>query len=1382
MISTTPQALLFRPWIGSEFSSGRMSEVGWLILLMLLGCAGEVRAAGRSAEVYAQEIRPLLQQFCLKCHSTEQKEGELDLEQFTTYEQIQRHPKAWQGVLEQVGNGEMPPKKKPQPSAEERQRLLEWVRTALGEIAASRAGDPGPVVLRRLNNVEYTHTIQDLTGVPLTPAREFPGDSAAGEGFVNTGNALVMSPALFSKYLDAAKEVASHAVLLQDGIRFSVGATRRDWTDEALGRVKAIYLRYADAEGRIPLEKYLSATLEHRGAFKAGRKTLVEVAQDGGLSPVYLAEVWTVLNATEPSLILDGLRERWRNAAPQEAPALATDIRAWQKALFQFGNVGHMKPWQSIVNPSRSETELRLKLVAGPDSNETRFFLSVSDAGDGKVADEVVIRSPRLTWPGRVPVLLRDVRGVVEELKRRRSVVIATVGRCLEAASEAIRQPSDLAELARRHGVDVEVLGAWFDYLGLGNGGAVTIENYFTKTYSSSAGYDFIKGWGDGATPNLSANSSDQHVRVPGNMKPHSVAVHPSPTLNAAIGWRSPTNALFRIEATVTHAHPECGNGVTWSLELRRGAVRQRLANGVSAGGKPVKVGPLEMVSVREGDLISMLIGPRDGNHACDLTALDWTLSVVGSTGSEGVWDLGRDVSKDVLAGNPHADSQGRAGIWHFYTEPVAGGGELAPVIPSGSLLARWQAASGDSERTALGGQIAALLAEVTMRSKDTPDGVLQSQILSLGGPLLSRFVEGASRVARQGTGGGGEGVFGLDAGLFGKTSGGQAVGADDLCLRAPALMEVRVPADFAAGAEFVASGALHPEAGREGSVQVRVTLAKSADGARLDPTIPILTLEGSTARQRVEKALSQFRSVFPAALCYGRVVPVDEVITIALFHREDEHYGRLMLSAGERAELDRAWEDLRFISQDALRVVDGYAQLMEFATQDSDPKLFEPLRKPIHERAEVFRKSMVAAEPFHLAAIPGLASKAYRRPLNESESRELTALYGRFRSENLSHEESFRLVLARILVAPAFLYRLEKVAEGARAGAVSDWEMASRLSYFLWSSMPDGTLRAAAEAGRLRDPDGIATQARRMLRDGRVRRLATEFACQWLHIRDFDTLDEKSERHFPTFTGLRADMYEESIRFFTDLFQHNGSVLDVIDADHTFVNGALAKHYGMRGVEGETWRRVEGLRAMGRGGVLGFASVLSKQAGASRTSPILRGNWFCEVLLGDKLPRPPKDVPRLPEDEAATEGLTMRQLVEKHSTDTRCSGCHVRIDPFGYALEGYDAIGRRRERDLGDRPIDTRAVLLDGTRIDGLKGLKEYVLNQRRDAFLKQFCRKLLGYALGRAVQLSDEPLLAEMREKLRTSQYSSTLAVELIVRSPQFRNIRGRDESIED
>ena len=311
-------------------------------------------------------------------------------------------------------------------------------------------------------------------------------------------------------------------------------------------------------------------------------------------------------------------------------------------------------------------------------------------------------------------------------------------------------------------------------------------------------------------------------------------------------------------------------------------------------------------------------------------------------------------------------------------------------------------------------------------------------------------------------------------------------------------------------------------------------------------------------------------------------------------------------------------------------------------------------------------------------------------------------------------------------------------------------------------------------------NPDVLAAQARRLLKHDRTRSLATEFACQMYDVRNFDKLDEKSEQHFPDFARLRGDMYEESVRFFADLFERDGSVLEILDADHTFVNGALAEFYGIPGVSGPEWRRVDGIRQYRRGGLLGLSTTLAKNSGASRTSPILRGNWLLEMVLGEKLPKPPKGVPVLADDETATEGLTVRQLVEKHRSAQQCSVCHAKLDPFGFALEAYDAIGRRREKDLGDRPIDTATDLPDGTHVGGMADLRAYLLAQRKQEFLRTFCRKLLGYAVGRETQLSDQPLVDEMLAALAAKEYRFSAAVEAIVRSQQFRYHRSIEEEV--
>jgi hypothetical protein len=613
----------------------------------------------------------------------------------------------------------------------------------------------------------------------------------------------------------------------------------------------------------------------------------------------------------------------------------------------------------------------------------------------------------------------------------------------------------------------------------------------------------------------------------------------------------------------------------------------------------------------------------------------------------------------------------------------------------------------------------------------------------------------------------------------------------------------VHLPADLAAGYEFVTTGALDKETGAEGSVQLQVLTTKpsidsgllpsetavteaagawTSNNRRISHSAPMIVNDGTVAYTRMERAFEDFRQLFPAALCYTKIVPVDEVVTLTLYYREDHHLARLMLDDAQSAKLDRLWDELHYISGDALTLVDAFEQIWQFATQDADPKVFEPLRKPIQDRAAAYKKLLLETQPKHLAAVLKFAERAYRRPLSEAETKDLQNLYEKLRAQEIPHDEALRLTLARVFVAPAFLYHLEKAAPGEKSAPVSDWELASRLSYFLWSSMPDAELAALARAGTLHKPEVLAAQARRMLRDARTRHLAVEFGCQWLHIHDFDALDEKSERHFPTFLKLRGDMYEESIRFFADLFQRDASVLNILNADYTFLNESLARHYGIPGVTGPEWRRVDGVGKYGRGGILAQATTLAKQSGASRTSPILRGNWVAEALLGDKLPRPPKDVPRLPDDEAGLEGLTVRQLVEKHSSDPRCYGCHRRIDAFGYSLEAFDAIGRRREKDLGDRPINTSVKVMDGSEFEGVDGLRNYLLTKRGDVFLKQFCRKLLGYSLGRAVQLSDGPLLADMRDKLKRNDYRIGSAVDTIVRSRQFRNIRGRNGVYED
>jgi hypothetical protein len=973
---------------------------------------------------YAEEIRPLLSKYCADCHSADLAEAEIDLISQATFADVRKNAPTWQKVAEMLTSGQMPPKDADQPSDEERQRLKSWVTAFLKEEARRRADDPGPVVLRRLTNAQYTFVLRDLTGVAsLDPAREFPVDGAAGEGFTNTGSALVMSPALVAKYLDAAKEVAQHAVLLPDGIRFSPATTRRDWTEETLAEIRRLYGRYTDAEGatqvnlqgivfdtngggRLPLSRYFAATLEERDALVRGTETIESVARRRDLSPKYLGALWKLMSsehdAAGPSLLIDAIRKRWRRAAPEDAAALAADVRRWQQSLWKFNSVGHIgkvggpHTWMEEVQPIATRLDARLRLAPEAGRREITVYLSASDLGDGRDQDYVVWHRPRLVAPGRPDLLLVDVRRVTAELVRTRQELFAGAAQALAAASQVQKSSEavDVAELARRHGLAPSVLAAWLDLLGLSTGHGVRIEGHFTKRVEKIAGYDFIQGWSAQELPMLAANSSDQHVRIPGNMLPRSVAVHPTPTQSAVVGWQSPVAGQVSISGLVQHAHPECGNGVAWSLELRRGAGRRRLAAGIAQGGKEVSIGPIPSLAIRRDDVVSLVIGPRDGNHSCDLTRIDLTLTSL--TNEQQAWNLAADVAGNLHVGNPHPDRLGHDGVWHFYSEPVRDGA-IDPEIPADSLLGRWQAEQVPAEQQRLAGELAKLLAAGPPADPKSPDARLYQQLASLGGPLLKRALADAIQRAAisQPTADRGQ-DWGPDPALFGRHPGDPALVIDpaSLCVQAPAAIAVTLPADLAAGCELVTTGTLHEPSGSEGSVQLAVTAAKPDAAVPIQPGLPIISSQASAARRRIESSLAEFRQWFPAALCYAKIVPVDEVVTLTLYYREDHELVRLMLTEEEAARLDRLWDELHYISHDALTLVDAFAQLLEYASQDADPKVFEPLRGPIEARAAAFRQRLIDTQPRHVQAVLALAERAYRRPLTDAEKSALCGLY----------------------------------------------------------------------------------------------------------------------------------------------------------------------------------------------------------------------------------------------------------------------------------------------------------------------------------------------------------------------------------------------------
>lgn len=1331
---------------------------------------------------YAKTARPLLERYCFKCHSADRTEADIDLGVFSTLDDVRKSTRVWQKVAHMLDSAQMPPKKARQPSDDERDTMRRWVRSYLTTEAEALAGDPGRVVLRRLSNAEYTYTIRDLTGVDsLDPTREFPIDGAAGEGFTNTGDALVMSPSLVTKYLDAAKEIASHTVLLPDGIEFSPRATRRDWTDALLASIREFYGRFVtsgnDGHGTLPLEDYLAATLAERSDLTTGKTSIEAVARKRKLNARFLEALWRTLTAAPeltPSFLIDRLRERWRSAAVDDAAALAAGIAAWRTQIWTFNPIGHLgreggpTAWMEPRDPTVTLREFSLKELVPPLATSASLYFASGDAGDGTAGDVATWGSPRLEAEGLPTIYLRDLAGLEKRIEALRRTMLSKTTHYLAAASDLHSKRArgeatpDLATLAAAHEVDTESLTIWLDYLKVRPSKAVEVSGHYTQLFSQGGNYDFISGWGSSATPSILSNSSDREVRIPGITRARKIVAHPSPTIFTAAAWRSPIEGLVRVDARIEDVHPECGNGVEWFLQHRTAADAGNLWKGeIPTRGTAVM--QTKTVAVGKGELISFILGPRDGSHACDLTQIDLTISE--SAGNERVWDLAKDVHGRIQESNPLADGYGNKDTWHFYM--IAGAdvekGNTDPLaIPPGSTLAKWQSETDPAKQTALAEAIQTLALGEIPDDRESPDALVYRQLRSLAVSLdLEALLDGVERDPR-----------------FGKHPMGHAVESRDLVVQAPSVVEFRVPADLAEGRVLRVTGRLDPEHGREGSIQLAVGKTPTEiDG--LSPELPLVVTEGGNARQRIRLALDDFRALFPAAMCYTRIVPVDEVVTLTLFYRQDRHLRQLMLTGEEEAQLDRLWDRLIFVSHEPLGLISAFEQISQFATQDRPDLViaFKPLEKRVAARAESFRKRLTAVEPVHLDAAIDFADRAWRRPLTSVEERRLRTLYRGLRDRELSHEQAIQLTLARILTSPAFLYRLETPPTGEQAAPVSNLELANRLSYFLWSSLPDNALRNLAERGELSDTQTLETETRRMLADPRTRRLAVQFACQWLGVRDFDENDEKNEALYPEFAALRGAMYEESVRFFEDMFRNDGSVLDLLEADHTFVNGALAKHYGLDGAgdDRDDWRRVEDVRAKGRGGVLAMASVLAKQSGASRTSPILRGNWIYETLLGEHLPKPPPNVPQLPE--SVPEGLTARQLIEKHSSVPECAKCHARIDPYGFALEAYDALGRIRPT-----KTDTHSKLLDGKELEGIIGLRDYLARDRRNDILRQFCRKLLGYALGRAVQLSDEPLVTEIGKRLEASGYRFSVAVEAIVISAQFREIRGRAAANEE
>jgi hypothetical protein len=418
-------------------------------------------------------------------------------------------------------------------------------------------------------------------------------------------------------------------------------------------------------------------------------------------------------------------------------------------------------------------------------------------------------------------------------------------------------------------------------------------------------------------------------------------------------------------------------------------------------------------------------------------------------------------------------------------------------------------------------------------------------------------------------------------------------------------------------------------------------------------------------------------------------------------------------------------------------------------------------------------------AEPGQIQSLLDFAARAYRRPLSAADRADLLSFYREARQRyGLDHEGAIRECIVLILTSPKFSYRVDMVKAGGGIRPLSDFDLASRLSYFLWSSMPDQELLRHAAAGDLHRPEVVKAQARRMLEDARVRALAVEFGGNWLDFRDFTQIGTVDRERFPAFTDeLRDAMFEEPIRFLLDVFRRNRSILDFLYARDTLVNSTLARHYGMpAGNDPSAWVRVTDADRYGRGGLLPMAVFLTKNAPGLRTSPVKRGYWVAKNVLGEQIPPPPPVVPQLPADEAKMD-LPLRQMLEQHRANPACAGCHARFDSFGLAFETFDPVGRPRTSDLAGHAVDARATFPGGIEGEGLQGIRQYIRDHREQDFVRGFVGKLSAYAFGRSLGLSDEMLIQETVSKLSGDGCRFETVIDSIVTSRQFLNKRGSE-----
>jgi hypothetical protein len=508
-------------------------------------------------------------------------------------------------------------------------------------------------------------------------------------------------------------------------------------------------------------------------------------------------------------------------------------------------------------------------------------------------------------------------------------------------------------------------------------------------------------------------------------------------------------------------------------------------------------------------------------------------------------------------------------------------------------------------------------------------------------------------------------------------------------------------------------------------------------------------------------------------------------------YQREDRFLVEKVLDDATRVKLNQAWNDL----YSSFDYHDQYLQLLadhfkltlkskkiadltaaEVEAMAPDARQYV---KPLRNQYLEVMAAESAAKSRHVDDCLMLASKAWRRPLTPVEKENLRGFYRKTMLAEQDHTKAIRALIARILVSPEFLYRVEEPVDLAAAKPLSQWELATRMSYFLWSSIPDDELRRAAAAGELTNPQQLQKQVKRMLADTKARRMSAEFFGQWLGFYRFDQFKGVDTGRFPEFTDdVRSAMYDEAVSFFEYIIRNDRPAREILSADYTFMNKTLAAYYGVKKdvKSAEAAEKVDGAGAFERGGALRLGAVLTTTSAPLRTSPVKRGDWILRRILNTPTPPPPADAGSIPADDKLFGGLSLHDKLEAHKRNATCANCHARIDPLGFPLEHFDSTGRWRDKYPDGKDIYDAGTTFDHVDISGAKGLLSY-LQSKTEQVRRTLATKLLGYALGRTALPSDMPLIDKMVAEGGDATFSQL--VNEIIASKQFRTRLGREDA---